>query len=359
VTIASAPVASRSLAFPRNRLHNNPFFIFGCPRSGTSLLSRMLGAHHNLAIPDESHLYNGIYPLVARYADLSQDAVRTRLVAEILKTEHIRAWTPRPSVVETLKGIERHDFHGIVDGLLRTWAAKLGKARWGEKTPQHTLCWRPILAGFPHAQVIHLVRDGRDVALSYKKAFFGPKHVYPLARRWELYLASAEAARGFLGESGYLQLRYEDLLANPEQELRRVCEFLGEAFDPDMLVYYKTPKTCPYERRNAHNLAQPVMSTNIEKWRTDMTHRELRVFEALAGDTLARYGYPRALDRPRIPSWESLSCRYLEHPPLRVSAMLRNGQARRLALQGLRLRLCLLPRPRYLTLGSRIQEEFQ
>jgi hypothetical protein len=305
----------------------------------------MLGAHHNLAIPDESHLYNRIYPLVARYGDLSQAAVRTRLVDQILRTEHIKAWTPPPSAVETLTGLERHDFHGIVDGLLRTWAAKLGKARWGEKTPQHTLCWRTILAGFPQAQVIHLVRDGRDVALSYKKAFFGPKHVYPLAGRWELYLASAEAARLFLGESGYLQLRYEDLLANPEQELRRVCEFLGEAFDPDMLAYYKTPKTFPSEKRNARNLAQPVMSTNIEKWRTEMTLRELRVFEALAGDTLGRYGYARALEDPRIPSWESLSCRYLEHPPLRISAMLRNGQARRLVLQGLRLRLCLLPRP--------------
>jgi hypothetical protein len=307
----------------------------------------MLGSHHNLAIPDESHLYNGIYPLVARYGDLSQAAVRTRLVTEILRTEHIKAWTPPPSAAETLRGLDRHDFHGIVDGLLRTWAAQLGKSRWGEKTPQHTLCWRTILAGFPQAQVIHLIRDGRDVALSYKKAFFGPKHVYPLARRWELYLASAEAARLVLGESGYLQLRYEDLLANPEQELRRVCEFLGEPFDPNMLAYHKTPKTSPSERRNAHNLAQPVMSTNMEKWRTEMTPRDLRLFEAVAGDTLGRYGYACALDHPRVPSWESLSCRYLEHPALRVSAILRNRQGRRLVLQALRLRLCVLPWPTY------------
>jgi hypothetical protein len=71
-------MAGRSPSYPRNRLYNKPFFIFGCARSGTSLLSRMLGRIHSLAIPDESHLYNGIYPLVARYRDLSQNAVRTR-----------------------------------------------------------------------------------------------------------------------------------------------------------------------------------------------------------------------------------------------------------------------------------------
>ncbi len=342
MTVPSAPASSRSPLSPHAQPQNSPFFIFGCPRSGTSLLSTMLGTHPNLAIPGESHLYNSIYPIVERYGALSHPATRARLVAEILRTEHIGRWRPAPSESETLGAITQHDFHGIVDGLLRAWASSQGKSRWGEKTPQHTLCWRTILPGFARVQVIHLIRDGRDVALSYKKAFFGPKHVYPLACRWQQYLAAAEEARAFLGDKAFLQVRYEDLLAAPKEELQRICEFLGEEFAPVMLAYHRQQNASHLDQRNANNLRRPIISDNTGRWRSHMTGRELRIFEALAGASLERYGYARALNQPRISRWESLSCRYLEHPPRRLLAMLRNRQAGRLALERLRLRLCLL-----------------
>jgi len=322
-----------------------PFFIFGCPRSGTSLLSTMLGMHPRLAIPQESHFYSGIYPAVQRFGNLHHAPTRARLVREILRTEHIRTWTPAPSVTETLEAITQYDFHGVVDGLMRAWAMAQGKARWGEKTPQHTLCWRTILPAFAGVRVINMIRDGRDVALSYRKAFFGPKHIYPLARRWTQYLAAAEQARAHLGEDSFHQVRYEDLVVNPERELRRMCAFLGEEFNPAMLAYHEAQSTAHSEQRNAGNLRCPIMSNNVGKWRTEMTHREVRIFEALGGAGLDRYGYARALDRPRVTGWEALSCQYLEHPARRVSALMKNRQAPRLALQKVRLHLCLLPRP--------------
>jgi hypothetical protein len=344
VTIASAPIAGRPVGSIRTTSPNTPFFIFGCPRSGTSLLSRMLGAHPNLAIPDESHLYNNVYPLVARYGDLRLARVRARLVSQILKTEHIKTWTPAPSVTDTLSRLEKNDFHGIVDGLLRGWAALVGKARWGEKTPQHTLCWRTILSGFPNAQVVHLVRDGRDVMLSYRSAFFGPKHVYPLALRWRQYLSAAEEARTALGEARFLQVRYEDLVRAPERELRRICAFLDEEFTTDTLNFYRQRRAVSPDCRNSEGLLQPVMSDNTGKWRANMTPRELRIFEALAGDCLERLDYERTQPAPSISRWESLSCRYFEHPPRHLSSMLRNQQAHRMVVQRLRLGLSLIVR---------------
>ncbi len=341
MTIASAPAVSPSLASTPALCEGRPFFIFGCPRSGTSLLSTMLGTHPNLAIPYESHLYDQVYPAVWRYANLRHPRTRARLVAEILRSEHFRMWSPTPSLPETLRAITQYDFHGVVDGLLRAWAQSQGKSRWGEKTPQHTLCWRSIMSGFAGMQVIHLVRDGRDVALSYKRAFFGPKHVYPLAARWQQYLAAAEEARAFLGDRAFLQVRYEDLLAAPEEELRRICGFLGEEFAPVMLEYYQEQKTAHSDQRNARNLRCPILSDNAGKWRTQMTDRELRIFEACAAASLERHGYERSLNQAHISAWESLSCRYLEHPPRRAYAMLKNGQARRLLLQKLRLHLTL------------------
>src|SRR4051812_34769788 len=85
---------------------SNPFFIFGCPRSGTSLLSRMLASHPRLAVPYESHLYDNIYPIVQSYGDAWLADGRARLVAEILRTEPIRRWSPPPSLSDTLEAIQ-------------------------------------------------------------------------------------------------------------------------------------------------------------------------------------------------------------------------------------------------------------
>lgn len=317
-----------------------PFFIFGCPRSGTSLLSRMLDSHPNLAIPYESHFYDGLYPVVRRYGDLDDRRTRT-LVTEILRSEFLKTWAPLPSLTETLAAITRPGFDGVVEGLLRAWSLRRGKSRWGEKTPQHTLCWRTILAGFPNLQVIHLIRDGRDVALSYKAAFFGPKHVYHLAARWGQYLAAAEESQAVLGEAGFLPVRYEDLIAEPERQLRCICAFLGEEFAPAMLAFHRGDIAQIADQRNLANLRRPILTDNIGKWRREMTAREIRIFEALAGAELERYAYSRALGEARIPPWEAISCRYLEHPPRRALAMLRNRQGYRTALERLRLRLRL------------------
>jgi hypothetical protein len=318
-----------------------PFFVFGSGRSGTSLLTRMLDAHSAIAVPYESHLYNRIYPLLPRNIDLGTEATRRRLVREILRTGPLQHWSPRPSLDATLAAVRRPGFHGIVEGLLDGWAAGRAKPRWGEKTPQHTLCWRTILNGFPDLKVLHLVRDGRDVALSFRAAPFGPKHAYQAALHWMKYLSAAEKARGVLGERGFLAVRYEDLLESPEGELRRICAFLGEPYEEGMLTFYRQKVDYPTDARNLAQLRRPVRGENREKWRTRLSPREQRIFEALAGDWLERFGYPRVVPGARISRWEALVCRSLEHPPRRLLGMLRNRAGYGYALETLRLKLRL------------------
>lgn len=114
MTVAFVPATGRSLPFVRRAHQNNPL-------------------HPNLAIPYESHLYNGSYPAIRRYADFSHPRTRALLVAEILRTEHIRRWTPAPSLTETLESITRYDSTASVDGLLGRGPRVKGSRAGGRK----------------------------------------------------------------------------------------------------------------------------------------------------------------------------------------------------------------------------------
>ena len=220
-----------------------PFFIIGCPRSGTSLVSRVLDSHHRLGVPYESHIFNIFYPWFEDYGDLADPASRSRLIDDILATDVLGDWQPRPTREQVHAALREASFGGIFDAVLRAWIRATGKQRWGEKTPQHVFYWEAISRFFPEAQVIHIVRDGRDVALSWISARFGPKTVYGAAREWSRYLAAVERLKQTTAPERICEIRYEDLVTAPQAIAMRLCEFLDEDFDPNMLHFYKNDQT--------------------------------------------------------------------------------------------------------------------
>ena len=314
-----------------------PVFIYGCPRSGTSLLSRIVSAHSRIAIPFESHIYHYLWSMRHLFGSLDDRRAQQRLIEDILGMEDLKQWDPPPSAERALAAVRRPGFHGIFEAILQSWADDRGKPRWGEKTPQHTLSWRIMLEAFPEQRVLHLVRDGRDVALSYKQAFFGPKHMFHIARRWQRFLSEAEAAGDALGPGAFLRVRYEDLLAEPERTVRGVCDFLGEAYEPRMLAAHESKVRYDTDARNLRALQQPILSDNTGKWRSGMSARDLRIFEAVAGDALDRYGYERGLAGASVSALEVFSFRFLENPPVKALALLGNRKSQRITLQRLAL----------------------
>lgn len=320
-SINNKPASSSA---PICKTAESPIFIFGCPRSGTSLLSRLIDSHPRIAIPFESHLYNTFYPWLNYYGDLRLLKNRERLVDDILDTEVMRDWSPQLERQDVITTISRYDFHGIVEGVLRTWTQTQNKQRWGEKTPPHLFYWREILSAFPNMQVLHIVRDGRDVALSWQKARFGPKHIYPLAQKWIQYLETVAALQAELDESSFLEVRYEALLQEPEKTARKICSFLNEDYSSQMLSFYKTETAYPTDNNNQKNLSKPPLVNNIGKWRFEMSAQQLRIFEAVAGSTLEQYGYERQLAQPTLSPLAIMRFRWLEHPPRKILAMLKN-----------------------------------
>jgi hypothetical protein len=115
-----------------------------------------------------------------------------------------------------LSRVEESSLGGIFNATMRAWITMTGKERWGEKTPHHLFYWRQISEFFPEAKIIHLVRDGRDVALSYVSARFGPTTVYGAAQSWRRYLAEIDRVKKTSRPDLICEIRYEDLIADPE-----------------------------------------------------------------------------------------------------------------------------------------------
>ena len=318
---------------------DEPVFVFGCPRSGTSLLSRIINAHPRIAIPFESHIYHYMYRWGGRYGDL-HDLYRAKsLIADLLTLEDIKEWHPQVTLDGVMRTLRRYDFHGVFEAFMASWAETQGKPRWGEKTPQHTLQWREIVGAFPLSRVVYLVRDGRDVGLSYKQAFFGPKNMYTIAHRWVHYLRVGEEMRDMLGTERFHLVHYEDLISDPEATVRRICEFLKEEFHPAMLKPHQSDTLYRTDQRNLENLQRPILPGNSNRWETGMLERDLRVFEGVAGRDLECYGYKCALGPLHLSGIEKFFYRYVEHPPLKLIAMLNNRKTQRIMMQMLRIYL--------------------
>lgn len=329
-----------------DELNNAPFFILGCPRSGTSLLSRMLDRHPRLSVPYESHLFNTFYPLLERYGSLAQDGSRRRLVRDILSTDVMHDWDPRLSEEEVLSCIRGDGFGDVVGGVMGAWAARQKKPRWGEKTPHHLGYWREIHTAFPLARFVHIVRDARDVSLSLVAARFGPKTCYGAARHWVRYVESAAEAGRELGEKSFTELKYEDLLSDPEGTLTRLSAFLGEEYSPSMLEFYKGGGSYMTDERNLENLKRPLLLDNVARWEKEMSPGDLRVVEAVAGGHLRRFGYALSLEDPQISAMERLYFEVAAGPARKALAMAKNRKGQRDAWIrfGIRARL-LLRRP--------------
>jgi hypothetical protein len=238
-------------------------------------------------------------------------------------------WDPKPDYDDIINMLETNTFHGIVDAVMKAWLKKCGKIRWGEKTPWHMYFWREILEGFPDAKFISIVRDGRDSSMSWRQARFGPKHIYPLAKRWKHFLNEYNEFKKSVKEENLFELRYEDLLDSPEKIAREITDFLGEKYSEEMLSFYKSTTAYPTDRNNVKNLTRPLMQTNKEKWRKGLSKKELRIFEAVANEELERYGYTLSVTNPQITPFERYSITYIIHPMLRIKSMANNTQGLR------------------------------
>jgi hypothetical protein len=271
-----------------------PVFVLGCPRSGTTLLYHMLLSAGNFAVyRAESQVFNLLEP---HFGSLSQAANRRKLLAAWRDTELFERtgldWNDVSH--EVMANCQNGgDFLRIV---MEEIARRQGVQRWADCTPEHLLYLDRIKQTIPDALIIHIIRDGRDVALSLEKqAWIRPfawdrrKTLEMAALYWEWIVRKGRKDGQTLGRD-YMEVRFEDLVLDPHKVLQSLSGFIGQELDYDKI-----------ERAGIGSVSRPNSSFSAEmkkgefspvgRWKTSLSAAQQERLEALLGATLRELAY--------------------------------------------------------------------
>jgi hypothetical protein len=301
------------------------FFLIGRSKSGTSWLMRLFDSHPEILCRGEAKFFgednpNALHGALARSKNLKRWLGHN-------------PWTLRDDD-PNLDGIVAN----TISYLMREKLKKTGKKIVGDKSPFTTPgVVEEISSICPGAKVVHIVRDGRDVAVSsvhhqwnnaidqggrrklsrekvakreaYRKApeafgasgesIFADEHVAEVARSWSTSVSRAMADAALLGDD-YCQVRYEDLLAEPVGEVMRLLEFLGA--DSDVEVARGCVQAASFEQLSGGRTQGEEASSSFYRkgiagdWKNHFSEEDRRVFKEEAGELLIRLGYEDDFD---------------------------------------------------------------
>ena len=278
-------------------------FVVGVSRSGTTLLRLMLDAHPELAIPPETNFI----PKLARALDEGPATPEAAIAFLAGRRRWPDLGLDAGELRERLAGSPQTTATAVTRTVFDLYAEARGKPRWGDKTPAFVARMPKVHSVLPEARFVHLIRDGRAVALSLKRAEFGPDTAAEAAELWAKRIRRARRAAGRVPH--YKEVRYEQLVADPEPHLRAICEFAELDFEPAMLDYHRGAaerigesartmaradgsEITAAERAVLHaGVADPPQADLAERWREELSAAELADVERVAGELLVELGY--------------------------------------------------------------------
>jgi hypothetical protein len=290
-------------------------FVVGSRRSGTNLVQRVLASHPQVAaVPSETFIF---HHAIARLFELVQHSA-------VGSARTGRIYVHRDEFLDAVRDL----CDGIFAGVVRDDATRVL-----ERTPHHAHVLDVITAVYPDARILHIIRDGRDVARSLLAQDWGPTSLAEAAEEWRSAVAAAR--REGAAFPGYREVRYERLFGEPDETVAELFTWLGveagsshvEAAVAELGVRYNV---------------NPGDAIALAKWRSEWGEHELAAFEEVGGDLLAELGYqpapvvPSTARRSRPPRWSMLRRPALRRPAFRSSLdRLADARAERRAVQRL------------------------
>jgi len=278
----------------------NAIQMIGTQRSGSNLLRLMLNQLPAIYAPHPPHILHLFYPLLGGYGDLTNDRNFETLIEDVcsyielnpvpwenadLDRKKIASLCQRRTLLEVYVRINELQ---CVANHKTTWCCKsLETVYYLDNFAKED--FKPF--------IIYLVRDGRDVALSFEKIMIGEKHVYHLAAKWKKEQDLALNYLATLPANEYITVRYENLVADPASVMQEICTKLGVDYTESVLNYYTSNEShrTAESGKMWENVEKPVMKDNTGKFRSEFSHFDLQLFENVAGETMDKLGYGRAI----------------------------------------------------------------
>lgn len=276
-----------------------PIFMIGTQRSGSNLLRLMLNQLPEIAAPHPPHILQRFMQFVPAYGDLAVDANFSQLVEDVCRLVELNP-VPWEGVVLDRSDVtwrcRQRSLVAIQGAVYDICAEAKGAETWCCKSLANINFVPQIEGYFREPKYIYLYRDGRDVAVSFRKAVVGEKHFYHIAREWADTQRLALKLRYEINQDRFLAVSYEKLTGDPAGTARALCAFLGVPYRESMLDFHRTDeaKRAATSSELWVNVTSPVMAGNSRKFLREASEQDISIFESVAGPALDALGYERA-----------------------------------------------------------------
>ena len=272
--------------------YDDPVFLVGCPRSGTTLLQRILDAHSAVAIAPETHFIRRFWLPRAKYGPLNDAKEMQRLIDDVVAMPEFAEMGIDAAAFRNSAAAGDSTHPAIFARLLAMFAERRGARVVGEKTPNHLIYMRTLESWFPGSRFIHIVRDPRAVVCSWRDVPWSTGRPVGDAMVWRRYLATARR-RPPLGSGALATVRYEALILDTEATVRTLCRFLHIEFEPQMLSFHQSPTDTVNVAREPWKAAsdRPIQETSIERWRSELSAETVARIEAAVWPEMKRWPY--------------------------------------------------------------------
>lgn len=272
-----------------------PIFIVGPPRSGTSLLSAIIGSHSRIACGPETDLFSAIPVARAKQIALEPNW-HEKAIEQLERVKYPDGKSLSHHFGVTVDQLRSHlskekcSVQSIYSAIPASFAWLQSKARWAEKTPRHLFYVEQIRELFPDAKIIRIVRDPRDSIPSVVKNIGLSDSLIGEFYRWASVYAKSDPF--FREDKGGITVRYEDLVQNPEKEVTAICEFIGEAFEPRMLNRAGADHVRVATETWKRDIDKEITADNIYGWRSKLDPDIAKTASLICSEALEALEYP-------------------------------------------------------------------